>query len=173
MAGQTSVSSAPAVGIPGEPADERTACDGVRVTGINLEASASIVPGYMIAYNSGDDRGVKNVAAVTDKLYGISLRAHDASDSEVGTTGWLPGAHLPVGRAGRYFVAIEENVDPTKSVRVRVLGTGTPGKFRATADASNTLDCSAFARWTRTALAADGVGEVEIDMTNAALAAVG
>lgn len=173
MAGQTAVTSAPKVGAPGEPSDEHTARNGAIYSATSEEASAEIVPGIMVQATTGSsDYGAKIITAITNKLAGISTRAHDYGDLDLGTTGYKPGATFGVGRKGRFFVRIEENVTPTSAVRVRCVATGNEvaGAFRATADSTDCLDCSAFAKWVRTSLAADGVGELEIDMSNASLA---
>jgi len=174
MAGQTTVNKNPAVGLPGSPSDLATA-DGEGIISANSEeSSAEITRGLAVQTSiTNSDYGAKLITATTNKLLGIALRSNDASDTELGTTGWKPGATFPVGRSGRYFVVIEENVAPGQSVRIRCAGTGTAGAFRTTADATNCLDCTPFAKWVRTSLAADGVGEVDIDFTNAALAVAG
>lgn len=174
MAGQTTVTKNPAVGLPGSPSDLATSDGEGIISGTSEEASAEIVRGLVVqATTTNSDYGAKIITATTNKLLGIVLRSNDASDTELGATGWKPGATFPVGRSGRYFVVIEENVTPTSSVRVRCAGTGTIGAFRATADATNCLDITPFAKWVRTSLAADGVGEVDVDFTNAALAVAG
>lgn len=174
MAGQTSVRTAPLVGLPGTPSDMATSDGEGMASATSEEASAEIPRGLVVQVSTtNSDYGAKLITATTNKLLGIALRSDDAGDLDLGATGWKPGATFKVGRKGRYFVTIEENVTPTSSVRVRCAGTGTAGAFRATADATNCLDCTPFAKWVRTSLAADGVGEVEIDFTNAALAVAG
>lgn len=171
---QTSVTAAPLVGRPGEPADGLTARVGRVVSGISEEASANVLPGLMVQAGTGD-YGVKLLTATTNKLKGIAVRAHDVADLDydlVNNTGYKPGAMVPVARTERWFVRIEENVTPASDVRVRCVATGgeVAGTFRATADSTDCLELTAFARWIRTALAADGVAELEIDMASADLA---
>jgi hypothetical protein len=174
MSGQTTVKSAPAVGLPGTPSDFATSDGEGTVSGTSEEASAEIPRGLVVQVSTtNSDYGAKLITGTTNKLFGIVMRSDDMSDSDLGSTGYKPGATFPVGRKGRFFVTIEENVTPTSSVRIRCAGTGTIGAFRATADATNCLDCTPFAKWVRTSAAADGVGEVEIDFTNAALAVAG
>lgn len=174
MAAQATVTSAPKVGLPGTPANLATADGEGTVSGTSEEASAEIPRGLVVQTSTtNSDYGAKLITATTNKLYGIVMRSDDMADADLGATGYKPGATFPVGRQGRFFVTIEENVTPTSAVRVRCAGTGTIGAFRATADATNCLDCTPFAKWVRTSLAADGIGEVEIDFTNAALAVAG
>ncbi len=174
MAGQTSVKTAPAIGLPGTPSNLATADGEGTVSATSEEASAEIPRGLVVQTSTtNSDYGAKLITGTTNKLFGIVLRSDDMGDADLGSTGYKPGATFPLGRNGRFFVVIEENVTPTSSVRVRCAGTGTIGAFRATADATNCLDCTPFAKWVRTALAADGIGEVEIDFTNAALAVAG
>lgn len=171
---QTAVTTAPLVGRPGEPADEHTARNGRVVSRVSAEASAGIIPGIMVQRGTGDT-DVKVLTATTNKLEGIVVRTHDAGDLDVdliNQTGYKPGAEIPVARTERWFVRIEENVTPASDVRVRCVAVGgeVAGSFRATADSTDCLELTAFAHWVRTALAADGVAELEIDMTNADLA---
>ena len=173
MAGQTSVSTAPKFGRPGEPADEHTALHGRVVSGTSEEAAAEIPVGIMLqATTDASDYGVKLITGITNRLAGISTRAHDMSDSELGETGYKPGATFGVARTESWFVVLEEDVTPASPVRVRCVAVGNEvaGAFRATADSTDCLDLSACAKWVRTAFAADGVGEVYIDMANISLA---
>lgn len=168
---QTSVTSAPKIGIPGSAADLQTALNGTVDTAQSEEASAEITFGVMVKAGTGD-RGALKCTATTNVLRGISFRAHSYADSQVGDTGVKPGTFFGVGQKGRFFVLIEENVTPTSDVRVRMVATGNEiaGAFRATADSTDCIELTPLARWVRTALAADGVAELEIDLTNAALA---
>lgn len=173
---QTSVTTAPLVGRPGEPADELTGRIGRVVSRVSAEASANIPLGVMVQKGTGD-YDVKVLTAVTNKLEGVTVRTHDISDLDFDLTsatgnGYKPGAMLPVARTERWFVRIEENVAPGLDVRVRcvVAGSEVAGSFRTTADSTDCIELTPLARWVRTALAADGVGELEIDMTNIDLA---
>lgn len=168
---QTSVSSAPKIGLPGEPADQHTAKNGRVVSGTSEEASAEILTGIMVKAGTGD-YGVLKLTATTNRLVGITTREQDFGDLELGDTGYKPGATFGIARTERWFVRIEENVTPASDVRVRCVAAGNEvaGAFRATADSTDCLDLTPLAKWVRTALAADGVGELEIDMTNIDLA---
>lgn len=170
---QTAVTTAPLVGRPGEPADEHTARNGRVISALQAEASAGMIPGIMVQHGTGDT-DCKVLTATTNKLKGIVVRTHDISDLDfdlVGNTGYKPGAEVPLARTERWFVRIEENVTPTSDVRVRCVAAGSEiaGSFRATADSTDCIEITGFAKWVRTALAADGVAEVEIDMANADL----
>lgn len=173
---QTSVTTAPLVGAPGEPADGLTARIGRVNSRTSEEASANLRPGVMVQKGTGD-YGVKVLTATTNKLVGIVVRTHDVSDLQfdlVSATGngYKPGATVPVASSQRWFVLIEENVAPGLDVRVRcvVAGSEVAGAFRTTADSTDCIEITPLARWVRTALAADGVGELEIDMSNIDLA---
>jgi hypothetical protein len=168
---QTSVTTAPKVGQPGTAADEYTALNGQIASATSEEASAEIPFGVMVKAGTAD-YGVLKMTATTNKLAGITFRTHDFADLELGDTGLKPGATFGVARKGRYFVKIEENVTPASDVRVRAVAGGAEvaGAFRATADSTDCIDLTPFAKWVRTALAADGVGELDIDLTNADLA---
>lgn len=170
---QTAVTAAPLVGRPGEPADEHTARNGRVVSAKQAEASAGMIPGIMVQKGTGD-YDVKVLTATTNKLAGVTVRTHDISDLDfdiTGNTGYKPGASVPIARTERWFVKIEENVTPTSDVRVRCVAAGSEvaGAFRATADSTDCIEITAYAKWVRTALAADGVAELEIDMANADL----
>lgn len=174
MAGQATVNTKPAVGLPGTPSDMASADGEGMASATSEESSAEIPRGLVVQVSTtNSDYGAKLITGTGNKLLGIVLRSDDVGDLDLGSTGYKPGATFKIGRKGRYFVTIEENVTPTSSVRVRCAGTGTAGAFRATADSTNCLDITPFAKWVRTSLAADGVGEVEVDFTNAALAVAG
>ncbi len=171
---QTAVSTAPAVGLPGEPADMHSSTEGRVVSRLQAETTNGIVPGIMVQRGTGD-YDIKRLTATTNKLEGITVRTHDVSDLDfdfINSTGYKPGAEVPVARTERWFVKIEENVTPASDVRVRCVAVGNEvaGAFRATADSTDCMELTAFAHWVRTALAADGVGELEIDMNMADLA---
>lgn len=170
---QTAVTDAP-IGVPGDIADLHTARNGRQPARKSEEASAVILPGIMVKRGTGD-YGALKLTATTNVLDGIALRAHDfavGTEVDESTGGYKPGAHFAVGQVGHYFVKIEEDVTPTSDVRVRCVATGNEvaGAFRATADSTDCVDLTALARWVRTADADDGVGELEIDLTNIGLA---
>lgn len=172
---QTSVRTAPAIGTPGEPADLHAERNGQVVSSVSEEASALIIPGIMVQPGTGDYSS-KLLTAVTNKLKGVVVRSHSVGDLDFDFSatnpGYRPGAEVPVARTCRWFVRIEENVTPASDVRVRCVAAGAEiaGSFRATADSTDCIEITPFAKWVRTALAADGVGELEIDLANADLA---
>lgn len=170
---QTSVTDAP-IGCPGDIADEWTVRNGRRPARMSEEASAVILLGIMVKHGTGD-YGALKLTATTNVLDGITVRSHDfAVGLEVDETtgGYKPGAHFAVGQTGSYFVKIEQDVTPASDVRVRCVAAGNEvaGAFRATADGTDCIDLTPCARWIRTAAAADGVGELWIDMNNIGLA---
>lgn len=170
---QTSVTDAP-IGVPGDIADLHTARNGRRPARTSEEASAVILPGVMVKHGTGD-YGCLKLTATSNVLDGIAIRAHDfavGSEIDESTGGYKPGCTFAVGQSGSYFVRIEEDVTPTSDVRVRCVATGNEvaGAFRATADSTDCVDLTGLARWVRTAAAADGVGELWIDLANINLA---
>jgi hypothetical protein len=170
---QTTVTAAP-IGCPGDIADGDTVRNGRRPARRSEEASAVILPGIMVKRGTGD-YGVLKLTATTNVLDGISVRSHDvAIGTEVDETtgGYKPGAVFASAQTGSYFVLIEEDVTPSSDVRVRCVATGdeVAGAFRTSADSTDCVDLTPCAKWVRTALAADGVGELWIDMNNIGLA---
>lgn len=141
------------------------------LTGTSEEASAEIPFGVMLCQGTEDD-GVKllntSAAAMATALKGVSVFGHGL---DIGTDGLNPKATFSVLSKGRIYVVPEEAVAPGDAVRVRAVAAGAEvkGAFRTTADASDCVDISKFARWTRSA-DETGFAVVEIDMTNAALA---
>jgi hypothetical protein len=131
------------------------------------EASAEIPYGVMVAQGTADD-GVVLLAATTDVLVGVSVLSHDyAVGVEVGDTGYKPKTTFGVLNVGRIAVLVEEAVTPASSVYVRAVAAGAEvkGAFRDTADGTDTIDISSFARYVTSA----GAGEiaiVDIDMRN-------
>jgi hypothetical protein len=168
---QTAVAAAPKIGLPGEPGDMQSAKNGRVDSRTSEEASAEIRTGIMVQAGTGDF-GAKILTATTNKLVGITTRSHDFGDLELGDTGYKPGATFGTARSERWFVRIEENVTPASDVRVRCVAAGAEiaGAFRATADSTDCIDITPCAKWVRTSLAADGIGEVEIDMSGIELA---
>lgn len=168
---QSTVNTSPTIGLPGEPSDLHSATDARVVSATSEEASAEIRTGIMVQAGTGD-YGAKILTATTNRLIGITTRSHDFGDLELGVTGYLPGATFGVAKSERWFVRIEENVTPASDVRVRCVAVSAEiaGAFRATADSTDCIDLTPCAKWIRTALAADGIGELEIDMTNIDLA---
>lgn len=166
---QTAVTPAP-IGVPGDIADLHTARNGFMPAATSEEVSAEIPFGTMVRRGVGD-RGVLKLSATNQILAGIAVRAHDFADSERGEIGLKPGATFALGVKGRFFVRIEQDVTPTSDVRVRAVVTGNEiaGIFRATADSTDCIEITPYARWVRTASAADGVAELDIDLTHVSL----
>lgn len=168
---QTAVAAAMTIGIVGQIADLQSLMTGDVVSKFSEEASAEIPFGVMLGAGTADD-GAKLLAATSDNLIGISVFHHGyAAGVEVGTTGPKPDVSIAVLNVGRAYVLVEEAVTPSSAVRVRAVAAGAElkGAFRTTADGTDTIDISAFARYMTSADAA-GIAMVEIDMRNANLA---
>jgi hypothetical protein len=163
---QTSIDSKMPIAVPGLLADNTMSKDAM--SAFNAEASAEIPFGVMVAHGTADD-DAKLLAATTDHLMGVSVFGHHYDRPlELGDTGLKPKTHFDVLRKGRIYVLVEEPVTPASAVFVRAVATGdeVAGAFRDTADGTDTIDISKFARFVTSA----GTGElavVEIDMTNA------
>lgn len=178
---QTSVDSVAPLGIPGMLSDFHTTQYGDINPGTNEEASAPIPFGVMV--KKGTEAGqVKLLAAQADAddLEGIAVQADvydpltQLTDVTVGTveqSGVNSGVTFDILRRGRIWVRPEEAVTPVSEVHVRAVAAGaeTKGAFRATADGTDTIDITAFAKW-RTSAEANELAELEIDMNNLALA---
>lgn len=170
---QTSVAN-PAIAVAGMLADDSLGKD--VLSKINGEASAEIPFGVMVAKGSADDECLK-LAATSDKLVGVVVygpayaRSVGSTTLELGTTGLTPNTLMDVLNVGRIYVFPEEAVTPASAVRVRAVAAGAEvaGAFRATADSTDCIDISKFARWL-TSGSSTVPAVVEIDMRNAALA---
>lgn len=168
---QTAVNSPLPTGIEGDIADQWTAEEGAIDTVINGESTAQLPFGIGVKRGSSDDT-VLNFTANTDALDGILVYENDfAQPYELGTTGVLPGFTMRICRFGRIKVIPETNVDPTQSVFVRAVanvGGGFPrvGSWRSSADSTNTIDVSAFAKW-RTTTTAGSIAILEINLIGA------
>ena len=140
----------------------------------NVEASAEIPFGTMVARATG---GAEQLDAGDDNLVGIVIRDH-AYDipNELGDTGLKPTVVMTVLSKGRIWVPVEEAVtDLSGPVRVRhtVTGNEVPGAFRTTADSTDCIDCSAFARWIGASVTSNGATLAEVEIFgnfNAAIA---
>lgn len=168
---QTTVTTTFAAAFPGMLGDGSLVKDAMSF--LNGEASAEIPFGYAVVQGSADNEAVLP-AAGTDglKLLGVVLHSHYyQKDNELGTSGIKPDVAMAVLGKGRVWVKIDENVTPASAVRVRHTAAGDgKGSFRASASAGATFDCSKFARWIGTHLAATGYGLLEIDVTGRAVA---
>lgn len=143
---------------------------------VSEEASAEIPFGVMLARGTSDpENGAllphTSAAAMASAFIGVAAHSHAyAKPDELGDTGLKPKVTLGVHTQGPIWVVPEEAVVAhTSAVRVRVLAGGgeQAGEFRATADASDCVDISAFAHWETSA----GAGEpalLWVDMTSPA-----
>ena len=171
---QTSVAAA-AIGFAGMLADSDQA---PRVASkINEEASAEIPFGTMVIRGTDEEMQAlqlhTSAAAVAALLAGVVVHDHSyAKDTELGTTGLKPGVTLNVLERGHVYVLTEETVTPGDAVRVRavVSGNEVKGAFRTSADSTDCVNISKFARWVK-----GGTTTVpavlEIDMVGASQAA--
>lgn len=173
---QTSVTTTPAKGVPGQIADLGSALGCVTRSKINEEASASIGFGLMVGKGTADD-GVLKLATTADVLEGIVVFAQNYRRSCDGDTGQLddngltPKTRFAVLEVGEIWVQPEGNVAPGNEVHVRAVAAGAEkaGAFRATADGTNTIDITPFARWLSTGTSSIPA-KLQIDLRNAALA---
>ena len=169
---QTSVTAMPEA-VEGLLADDSLTKDCLPAT--SEEASAEIPFGVMVCQGTEDD-GVlllnTSSASMATKLKGVTVFGQGyAKPQELGDTGFKPKCTFDVLNKGRIYVMVEEAVAPGNAVRVRAVAAGAEvkGAFRTTADGTDTVDISKFAKWIRSA-AEDGLAVVEIDMTMSALA---
>jgi hypothetical protein len=134
---------------------------------VNEEASAEIPFGVMVAQGTGDD-GCLKLAATSDKLIGIVVHSHSyQKDNELGSTGLKPTVVLSVLTRGKIWVPVEEAVTPASDVLVRAVAGGSEvaGAFRDTADSTDCIDISSWARYLTSTTAA-GRALLEFDVTN-------
>lgn len=139
---------------------------------VSEESSAEMRFGIMLCQGTADN-GAKilntSSAAMATALVGILVHSHAyAKDTELGSTGLKPKTTLNVLHRGRCWVTVEEAVTPASAVKVRAVAAGNEvaGAFRDTADSTDCVDISKFARY----LSSAGAGElalVEIDMSSA------
>lgn len=134
---------------------------------VNGEASAEIPFGVVVKQGTLDNEAVK-LTSTADVLLGVVLHSHSyAKPEEVGDIGIKPNVQMTVLSQGRMWVQVEEAVTPASNVLVRAVATGdeVAGAFRDTADASDCIDISGFARYLTSAGAA-GLALVEFDFRN-------
>lgn len=169
---QTEVRAEMKLGIPGQLANEHSERTAEVVTRTSEEASASIPFGVFVQKGT-DDGDVKKLTATTNKLVGIVVwEANFTPVYQVDDTGLKPGVTMAVMRKGAIIVYPETAVIAhTSEVHVRAIAAGSEvaGAVRATADGTDTIDCTAFATWLTSADAGEPA-VLEIDMANAALA---
>lgn len=133
---------------------------------VNAEASAEIPEGVVVQDTTTDGEA-KLLTATNNKLIGIVMRSDSyAKDHERGTTGLKPKTVMKVATKGELYVLTEEAVSPRSAVLVRCVATGgeQAGAFRDTADSSDCVDISQFARYKETTTGA-GPALLEFDFT--------
>lgn len=162
---QTSVGTSLTTAIQGMKADA-SRDENVR-SYVSEESSAEIPFGVMVAQGSAVDGALK-LAATSDKLIGVVVfdQAY-AKDTELGDTGLKPKVTLGVMTRGRIWVPVEEAVTPASAVLVRAVASGNEvaGAFRDTADSSDCIDISAWARYLSSTSGA-GLVLLEFDVNN-------
>lgn len=137
---------------------------------VSEEASAEIPFGVMVQQGTADNGALKlatSSASMAGKLVGVVVHSHAyAKDTELGSTGLKPKTTLKVLTRGRIWVQVEEAVTPLSPVKVRAVATGgeVAGAFRDTADSTDCVDISKFARYLTTAGAA-GFAILDLDMS--------
>lgn len=173
---QTSVTTTPAKGVPGQIADLGSALGCVTRSKINEEADDSIGFGLMVGLGTADD-GVLKLAATSDQLAGIVVfaqnyrRSCDGDVGQVDDDGLTPKTRFAVMEVGEIWVQPEGNVAPGDEVHVRAVAGGSEkaGAFRGTADSTDCIDITPFARWLTTGTSSVPA-KLQIDLRNAALA---
>lgn len=134
---------------------------------VSEEASAEIPFGVFVKQGTADE-GCLLLTAITDKVIGVVVHSHAyAKTEELGTTGLKPKVTLGVMTRGRIWCYVEEAVTPASSVLIRAIAAGAEkaGATRDTADASDLIDASKWARFLGTTTGA-GIVEVEFDVNN-------
>ncbi len=150
---QTSVTTAMAPAFAGMLADT----SGKRCSAkYSEEASAEIPFGVMVCRGTDKDDGAlllnTSSAAMADILLGVVVHSHAYDkDNELGDTGLKSAVSFDVLTHGRIYVLPEETVHPGDAVRVRAVAGGSEvkGAFRTTADSTDCVDITSFARWAR------------------------
>lgn len=169
---QTAVLATPLPGLPGDLGDHYTATDGDLVTAINGHASAGLVAGVAVAAASAEGEVTPMAASTGTIPFGIVLREFSDPAKLAAAGGFAPDTLMTIGRRGRFWVYIEENVAIGGAVRVRhtAAGAEVAGAFRSSADSTDCTDLTPMgARWV-TAGTAGGAALVEVDFTNSGLA---
>lgn len=169
---QTAVRTTMRAGIPGQLADEWTERNGARDTFTSEEASAAIPFGVFLKKGTGDTQA-KLLSATSDILVGVVVWEADfARPYHQTDAGLLPGVTFTCLTKGKIWVVPETNVTAyTSEVHVRAVATGNEvkGAIRATADSTDTIDITGFARWITSASAGEPA-ILEIDMANGSFA---
>ncbi len=132
------------------------------------EASAEIPFGTFVGQGATYDDSILKLATITDKVVGVLVLSQAfAADVEVGTTGLKPKMTAQVMTRGRVWVYVEEAVTPASTFLIRGIAAGAEkaGATRDTADASDLIDASKWARFLGTTTGA-GLVEIEFDVNN-------
>lgn len=165
---QTTVPTTLVVGSDGQLADLWTEENGVVDSVTSEETTAEIAFGKAVKKGTADWSAL-NLTAITEAVRGFAVWSQRyAKPDELGDTGLKPKVTFGILRMGRMIVKPEDGVDPTKSVFIRAVATGSeiPGSFRGTADGTDTIDISAVATWMSTASAGEPA-VVEINLLGA------
>lgn len=171
MAVQTTYSTAPDIGLPGQLADNGP---NDVVTGINMEASAAMPFGAAVCFEGGTrDDGMLRPAAVEDLVAGIVLRSLAYEVDNLTNDAVNAGGVVNVLVKGRVYVTCEDGCAPGDRLHVRAVTAGAEvaGALLAAADGTDTIDCTTQGIW-RTTAAAGALAVLEVDFTNAPPAAV-
>lgn len=136
---------------------------------VNEEASAEIPFGVMVKQGTAANDAKACASGDTSPVFiGVTVHSHAyAKPTEVGDTGVKPNMTLGVLTRGCIWVPVEEAVTPASAVLVRIIATGSEvaGAFRDTADASDCIDISGWARFVSTTTGA-GFAQLEFDVAN-------
>lgn len=144
------------------------------VSAAQTEASAEMRFGIMVKIGATVDSCLL-LTAVNNVLKGVVARdlVYDYP-SQIGDIGVKPKNMVNIMFNGPIWVICEDAPVEGDEVHVRavVAGAEIAGAFRPTADGTDTIDISAFARWTGRTDTVDGViiAEVDLAMQNAGLA---
>lgn len=165
---QTSVGATMTIGFEGDLADLWTVENGAVDPVTSEETTAEIPFGVAIKKGTASD-SAKLLTAITETVDGIAVREDDFSKpDQLGDTGIRPKVTFRVIRFGRIRVAPEDAVTEASGVHVRAVATGSEraGAFRGTADGTDTIDISAFAKW-RSAASGGSLAVLEINLIGA------
>lgn len=126
-----------------------------------LDAVSRLVEGAGVLFGHGVVRGTNDnqvaaPAADTDEFQGIAIHQH----VEAGEV--TDKMALSILRKGRIWVKINQDVLTSEGVFLSTVAA--PGVFRKAAIGSDTIDLSAFCKWEKDALAADGLALLNINM---------
>lgn len=131
---------------------------------VKTGVAATVVPfGRGLVERATPRDGVALPTAITELFAGVSLQTHKAKPNTTGVAQYEINEAIPHIRKGRVWVYSETAVAPNQPVHMRALGTGNPGDFRNAADATNTMDVSAYARWVSVNAAA-GLALLDINL---------